>query len=66
MVISKKHLIKGENIMDEQTLCKKCFLKKNKLSKKNIERIVMSNWKEECGCCHKIDKIVLDIREDDE
>lgn len=52
--------------MDEQTLCKKCFLKKNKLSKKNIERIVMSNWKEECDCCHKIDKIVLDIREDDE
>lgn len=65
MDIFKKHLTERNKVMDEQTLCKKCYLKKHKLSKKNIERMVMSNWKEECDCCHKIDKIVLDIEEDD-
>lgn len=50
--------------MDESTLCKKCFLKKHKLSKKNINRIVLSNWREECECCRHIDKVVIDIMEE--
>lgn len=51
--------------MDENaTLCKKCFLKKHKLSRKNVDRIVMSNWREECDNCGHIDRIVIDIEED--
>ena len=52
--------------MDEAVLCKKCFMKKHKLSKKNIDRIILSNWREECECCGKIDKIVIDIEEDED
>lgn len=52
--------------MEENNLCRKCYIRKYKLSKKNIDKMIMSNWKEECDCCHKIDKIVLDIGEDDE
>lgn len=52
--------------MDESVLCKKCFMKKHKLSKKNIDRIILSHWKEECECCGKIDKIVVDIEEDED
>ena len=51
---------------EEATLCKKCYLKKNKLSKKNIDRMILSNWKEECENCGHIDKIVLDIEEEDD
>lgn len=50
--------------MEENNLCRKCYIRKYKLSKKNIDKMIMSNWKEECDCCHKIDKIVLDIGED--
>lgn len=49
---------------EEAVLCKKCYLKRHKLSKKHIEKMVMSNWKEECECCGHIDKIVLDIEEE--
>lgn len=51
---------------ENKNYCRKCYIRKYKPSKKNIERIVLSHWKEECDNCHKIDKIVLDIREDDE
>ena len=52
--------------MEEQNLCKKCFCKKHKLSKKTIERMVFSNWREECDNCGHIDKIVIDFMEEDE
>lgn len=51
---------------EEATLCKKCYMKKHKLNKKNINRIILSNWREECENCGHIDKIVLDIEEEEE
>lgn len=65
MVLQKNVGIK-ERIMEYENLCKKCFLKKNKLSKKNIDRIVFTSYMEECDCCHKIDKLVEYIMEEDE
>lgn len=50
---------------DFNTLCKRCYLKKYKISKKNINQIILSNWREECECCGKIDKIVVDIKDAD-
>ena len=38
--------------------CKKCFLKKHKLSKKNINRIVFTPYVEECDGCGKGEKLV--------
>ena len=52
--------------MEYENLCKKCYLKKHKLSKKNINRIVFTSYMEECDCCHKIDKLVEYIMEEDE
>lgn len=70
MVTFKKHLIKerikGMNETDYGIYCKKCFLKKHKLSKKNIERIVFTPYMEACACCGKIQKLVDDIKEDGE
>lgn len=50
---------------EEATLCKNCYKKKFKLSKKNIGKIILSNWREECSYCGHIDKIVIDIEEDE-
>ena len=69
MDISKKHLTERNKIMNETdygVYCKKCFLKKHKLSKKNIERIVFTPYVEACACCGKVEKLVDDIGEDDE
>lgn len=63
----KKHLIERNKIMNETdygVYCKKCFLKKHKLSKKNIERIVFTPYMEACACCGKIQKLVDYIEED--
>ncbi len=63
----KKHLIERNKIMNETDYgiyCKKCFLKKHKLSKKNIERIVFTPYMEACACCGKIQKLVDYIEED--
>jgi len=49
-----------------ENLCKKCFLKKHKLSRKNIDRIVFAPYAEECDCCHQITTLVDYIEEDDE
>ena len=45
---------------------KKCFLKKHKLSKKNIERIVYTPYAEECECCGKVEKLVDYIEDEEE
>ena len=52
------------NETDYGVYCKKCFLKKHKLSKKNIERIVFTPYVEACACCGKVEKLVDDIGED--
>ena len=39
-------------------LCKKCFIKKFKPSKKEISKIILTEYKMECSCCHREDYIV--------
>lgn len=39
-------------------LCKRCFIKNVKPSKKEIKKIVMSDEKYTCSCCGKTDYIV--------
>ena len=46
-----------------EMLCKKCFIKIQKPSKKDIKKIVMSDEKYECDCCHRTDFIVEYIEE---
>ena len=46
--------------------CKKCFLKKHKLAKKNNERIVFTPYVEACACCGKVEKLLDGIGEEDE
>ncbi len=41
-----------------ESLCKKCFIKVQKPSKKDIKKMVMSDEKYECDCCHRTDFIV--------
>ena len=50
----------------EQNLCKKCFMKKHKLSRKSIDRIVFTPYMEECDSCHQITALVDYIEEDEE
>lgn len=52
------------NETDYGVYCKKCFLKKHKMSKKNIERIIFTHYMEACACCGKAQKLVEDIEED--
>ena len=66
MDISKKHLIERNKIMEEQTLCRKCYLKKHKLSKKHIDRIVFTPYVEKCDNCGKTEKLVDYIEEDED
>ena len=68
MDISKKYLTERNKIMNEidyGIYCKKCFLKKHKLSKKNLDRIVYTPYVEECANCGKKEKLVDYIEEDD-
>ena len=46
--------------------CKKCYLKKHKLSKKHIDRIVFTPYVEKCDNCGKIEKLVDYIEEDED
>ena len=39
-------------------LCKKCYIKIMKPTKKEIKKIVMSEEEHQCECCHKTDYIV--------
>ena len=52
------------NETDYGIYCKKCFLKKHKLSKKNLDRIVYTPYVEECSNCGKKEKLVDYIEED--
>ena len=42
----------------EQSLCRKCFIKHCKPTKKEIKKMVMSDERYECDYCRKIDFIV--------
>lgn len=39
-------------------LCKRCFIKNSKPTKKEIKKIVLSEEKYQCSCCKKTDYIV--------
>lgn len=41
-----------------ESLCKKCYIKIFKPTKKEISKIVMSEDKEQCNCCHRVDYVV--------
>lgn len=45
--------------------CKKCFLKKHKLSKKNLDRIVYTPYVEACEECGKVEKLVDYVEDED-
>ena len=39
-------------------LCRKCFIKVMKPTKKEIKKMVMSDEEYQCDCCHKTGSIV--------
>ena len=41
-----------------ENLCKTCYIKINKPSKKDIKKMVMSEYKERCDKCGKVSEIV--------
>lgn len=47
----------------EQSLCRKCFIRRCHPSKKEIKKMVMSDERYECECCGKLD-FVVDYLED--
>jgi hypothetical protein len=44
-------------------LCKKCYIKVMRPTKKEIKKIVMSEEEYTCDCCHKICSIVEYVEE---
>lgn len=41
-----------------ENLCKKCYIKIMKPTKKEIKKMVMSDDEYQCDCCYKTDYIV--------
>lgn len=41
-----------------ESLCKKCYIRIMKPTKKEIKKIVMSDEEYQCDCCNKTDYIV--------
>lgn len=41
-----------------ESLCKKCYIRINKPTKKEIKKMVMSEEEYACDCCHKKCSIV--------
>lgn len=41
-----------------ESLCKKCYIRIMKPTKKEIKKIVMSDDEYQCDCCNKTDYIV--------
>lgn len=39
-------------------MCKKCYVKNNKLTKKEISKIVLTEYKDKCSCCGRTDFLV--------
>lgn len=41
-----------------ENLCKKCYIRIMRPTKKEIKKMIMSEEQYECDCCHKTDFIV--------
>ena len=41
-----------------ESLCKKCYIRIMKPTKKEIKKMIMSEDEYQCDCCHKTDYIV--------
>ena len=39
-------------------MCRKCYIKIERPSKKEISKIVLTEYKSQCSCCKKMDYIV--------
>lgn len=46
--------------------CKTCYVKLRKPSKKAIKRLILTEYKDQCECCQKIDRLVEYTWEDDD
>lgn len=46
-----------------ESLCKKCYIRIMKPTKKEIKKMVMSDEEYQCDCCGKTDSIVEYIEE---
>lgn len=46
-------------------LCKACYIRIMKPSKKKVKKIVMTPYEAECQCCHKTKSIVDYVEDDD-
>ena len=44
-------------------LCKKCYIKIMRPSKKEISKIILTEYEEQCSCCGKV-TLVVDYVED--
>ena len=46
-----------------ENLCKKCYIRIMKPTKKEIKKIVLSDEEYQCDCCHKTGPIVEYVEE---
>jgi hypothetical protein len=46
-----------------EDMCKRCFIRNTKLTKKEIKKIVLSEERYRCSCCGKTDFIVEYVEE---
>lgn len=47
-------------------LCKQCYVKLHKPSKKNLKKMTLTEYKDQCENCGRTDRLVEYIWEDDE
>ena len=50
---------------ENECLCKKCFVKLCKPSKKDIKKIVLTEYDEECDNCHRVGPCVEYLEDGD-
>lgn len=50
-----------DNLTHLYELCKNCWIKKTHPKKKFIKHIILSNYKEQCRNCGRVEKLVIDI-----
>lgn len=48
-----------------EVLCKKCYVRRMKPSKRDIKHLVMSEENERCECCGRIGQVVEYIEDGD-
>ena len=47
-------------------LCKQCYVSLKKPSKKEVKKVVLTTYKDQCENCHKVDRLVEYTWEKDE